>query len=350
MIPPSYRERKNKDGLTPHELFMIEHNDLVVKGKEWMKGTTNHCMVVAALIATIVFAAAFTISGGYNQTNGIPFFKSDIQVKISLKDMILGDGRRRCIFLLMTLKVIYVLTTPMPELVEDTTVEAIRIRAKWENDGYICRGHILNGMSDSLFDVYMNVESAKELWDSLESKYMAEDSSSKKLLDFKHTLKHGKDDLSLVQLGSHLCIKESLKAQESDKGKGREVGGPSVNMTEEGKNKHNKQYKGKNRSNENNSRSSSNKKQKLECWKCGKTGHLKGIAEVVKRTTQMMVVRERGLRTIPKTKVDAIAWWIDSGATTHVCKDCCWFKTFEPVEDGSVLYMGDEHFAPVHGK
>ncbi|GKE30341.1 zinc finger, CCHC-type containing protein [Tanacetum coccineum] len=54
--------------------------------------------------------------------------------------------------------------------------------------------------------------------------------------------------------------------------------------------------------------------------------------------------------TIPKTKVDAIAWWIDSGATTHVCKDCCWFKTFKPVDDGSVLYMGDAHFAPIHGK
>ncbi|GKB85933.1 zinc finger, CCHC-type containing protein, partial [Tanacetum coccineum] len=110
----------------------------------------------------------------------------------------------------------------MPELLEDATVEAIRRRAKWENDDYICRGHILNGMSDSLFDVYTNVESAKELWDSLESKYMAEDSSSKKFLsisvssiidklppswkDFKHTLKHGKDDLSLVQLGSHLRI------------------------------------------------------------------------------------------------------------------------------------------------
>ncbi|GKA17452.1 zinc finger, CCHC-type containing protein [Tanacetum coccineum] len=64
----------------------------------------------------------------------------------------------------------------------------------------------------------------------------------------------------------------------------------------------------------------------------------------------MLVVREKGLRTIPKTKVDAIAWWIDSGATTHVCKDRCWFKTYEPVEDGSVLYMGDDHFAPVHGK
>ncbi|GKD12337.1 zinc finger, CCHC-type containing protein, partial [Tanacetum coccineum] len=48
--------------------------------------------------------------------------------------------------------------------------------------------------------------------------------------------------------------------------------------------------------------------------------------------------------------VDAIAWWIDSGATTHVFKDRCWFKTYEPVEEGSVLYMGDDHFTPVHGK
>ncbi|GKA31456.1 hypothetical protein Tco_0717761 [Tanacetum coccineum] len=39
-----------------------------------------------------------------------------------------------------------------------------------------------------------------------------------------------------------------------------------------------------------------------------------------------------------------------SGATTHVCKDRCWFKTYEPIEDGSVLHMGDDHFDPIHGK
>nr|GEZ47043.1 RNA-directed DNA polymerase, eukaryota, reverse transcriptase zinc-binding domain protein [Tanacetum cinerariifolium] len=116
--------------------------------------------------------------------------------------------------------------------------------------------------------------------------------------EFKHTLKHGKDDLSLVHLGSHLCIKESLRVQESDKGKGKEVVGPSVNMTEE-----------------------------VE----------------TKRITQVLVVWERGLRTNPKTKVDAIMWWIDFGATTHVCKDRCWFKTYERVEDGFVLYMGIIH-------
>nr|GFD21925.1 zinc finger, CCHC-type [Tanacetum cinerariifolium] len=55
-------------------------------------------------------------------------------------------------------------------------------------------------------------------------------------------------------------------------------------------------------------------------------------------------------RINPKIKVDEIAWWIDSGATTHVCKDRCWFKTYEPVKDEYVLYMGDDHFALVHGK
>ncbi|GJV46864.1 zinc finger, CCHC-type containing protein [Tanacetum coccineum] len=101
--------------------------------------------------------------------------------------------------------------------------------------------------------------------------------------------------------------KDSLRAQDSDKGKGKEVVGPSVNMTEEGKNKKNK---GKKRDfKEHGSGSGSNKKPKLM--------QLRGI---------------------------------DSGATTHVCKDRCWFKTYEPVEDGFILYMGDDHFAPVYGK
>nr|GEY61776.1 Ras-related protein RABA1f-like [Tanacetum cinerariifolium] len=144
--------------------------------------------------------------------------------------------------------------------------------------------------------------------------------------DFKHTLKAGKDDLSLVQLGSQLRIEESLRAQDSENGKGKEVSGPSINMTEEGgKNKHHKQNK-------------------------VRLVTSKGIAKVVKRTTQMLVVWVRVLRTNHKTKVDAITWWIDSRATTYVCKDRCWFKTYELVEDGSVLYMGDDHFAPVHGK
>ncbi|GJY56093.1 zinc finger, CCHC-type containing protein [Tanacetum coccineum] len=105
----------------------------------------------------------------------------------------------------------------------------------------------------------------------------------------------------------HLRIEESLRAQKSDKGKGNKVGGPSVNMTEEGVPTRN------------------------QSW------NVKSVARLV---------TSKGIAVV----VDAVAWWIDSGVTTHVCKDRCWFKTYDPVKDKYVLYMGDDHFAPVHGK
>nr|GEZ87186.1 zinc finger, CCHC-type [Tanacetum cinerariifolium] len=46
---------------------------------------------------------------------------------------------------------------------DDATVEQLKKKAKWDNDDYVCRGLILNGMSDSLFDIYQSVESSKEL-------------------------------------------------------------------------------------------------------------------------------------------------------------------------------------------
>lgn len=53
---------------------------------------------------------------------------------------------------------------------------------------------------------------------------------------------------------------------------------------------------------------------------------------------------------IPETlyvQDDDHTWWIDSGATSHVCKDRHWFKDYEEVDDGSVLYMGDHNKAPI---
>nr|GEV75104.1 hypothetical protein [Tanacetum cinerariifolium]GEV75111.1 hypothetical protein [Tanacetum cinerariifolium] len=246
--------------------------------------------------------------------------------------------QKKMLFLLTTLKVVSVLTTPMPELLKDATVEAIRIRAKWENDDYICRGHILM-VCLILFLMYIRI------LNRLRSCGIHLNPSTwlRILQDFKHTLKHGKDDLSLVQLSSHLHIEESLKAQDNDKGKSKEVGGPSVNMTKEGgKNKHHEQNKGKKRSNENNSGYGSNKKPKLECWKCGKTGHFKKDCRSGKKNNANAGGSEKGSKDQSQDQ--------DSGATTHVCKDRCWFKTFKPMKDGFVLYMGDEHFAPVHGK
>ncbi|GJS88974.1 zinc finger, CCHC-type containing protein [Tanacetum coccineum] len=50
---------------------------------------------------------------------------------------------------------------------------------KWENDDYICRGHILNGMSDSLL-ISIKSGNYKSIWESLEiTQYMAEDVSAR---------------------------------------------------------------------------------------------------------------------------------------------------------------------------
>nr|GFD03672.1 zinc finger, CCHC-type [Tanacetum cinerariifolium] len=46
--------------------------------------------------------------------------------------------------------------------------------------------------------------------------------------DYKHTLKHLKEESTLIEFGSHLLIEESLRVQDSDKPKGNNVAGPSV--------------------------------------------------------------------------------------------------------------------------
>ncbi|GKC67571.1 hypothetical protein Tco_1100169 [Tanacetum coccineum] len=55
--------------------------------------------------------------------------------------------------LLTMMKVVYVLSTSMSKFVEDEMLEHKRKGCKRDKDDYICRGHILNGMLDALFDV-----------------------------------------------------------------------------------------------------------------------------------------------------------------------------------------------------
>ncbi|GJR35592.1 hypothetical protein Tco_1211276 [Tanacetum coccineum] len=120
-------------------------------------------------------------------------------------------------FLLSSMSVVYVLTTPIPKDGENATVDQIRRRNKWDNNDHVCRGLILNGMSDPLFDIYRNVSCII-------------DKRPPSWKDFNHTLKHNKEELTLVELGSHLRIEESLKAQDSDKPKGNNVVGPQKDV------------------------------------------------------------------------------------------------------------------------
>ncbi|GJT89751.1 zinc finger, CCHC-type containing protein [Tanacetum coccineum] len=102
------------------------------------------------------------------------------------------------------------------------------------------------------------------------------------LKDFKHTLKHLKEELTLVDLGNHLHIEESLMMQDNDKPKGNNVAGPSVvNMLEHNNSSRYNDNKGK-RKYHDNTKADPNKKSKVTCWKCGKPEHLKKDCKGIK--------------------------------------------------------------------
>ncbi|KAF7120361.1 hypothetical protein RHSIM_Rhsim13G0212100 [Rhododendron simsii] len=78
LMSPRYIDWKNNYGKTPAMIFTEEHKELVAKGEKWMKDTANSCTIPAALVVAMVFAAAITIPGGINGTNGVPIFSKEV--------------------------------------------------------------------------------------------------------------------------------------------------------------------------------------------------------------------------------------------------------------------------------
>ncbi|KAJ0613328.1 putative PGG domain-containing protein [Helianthus annuus] len=72
MLPPLYRQVKNKGGRTPHEQFTIGHKRLLADAMKWIYDTINLSMVISALVCTIGFSVVYSVPGGFDQKNGSP--------------------------------------------------------------------------------------------------------------------------------------------------------------------------------------------------------------------------------------------------------------------------------------
>nr|GFB01638.1 zinc finger, CCHC-type [Tanacetum cinerariifolium] len=243
------------------------------------------------------------------------------------------------------------------------TLKTTRKRMKWENDDYICCGHILNGMSDFLFDIYQNVESAKALWESLESKYMAEDASATKffmsnLMNYKmvdtrpvmeqyHEMvrilrQYTQHNLMMDEAISVAVIVDKLPASWKEFKHGLKHKKEDMVERDEAQNSNNNKNKRKLKSGDD---KFATKKGTITCWKCKRLVIRRRIVALVRA---MMALVQMGLRILKSNKDDEVAWLDDSGATSHACKDLRWFQVCKSIEDGSFVKW--ETFQPNQSK
>uniref|UniRef100_A0A5B7ALN6 PGG domain-containing protein n=1 Tax=Davidia involucrata TaxID=16924 RepID=A0A5B7ALN6_DAVIN len=66
----------NSEGQTAEKLFAENNAKLRADAKEWLKRTAENCSIIAVLIATVAFTAAYTIPGGPNEKTGYPILLS----------------------------------------------------------------------------------------------------------------------------------------------------------------------------------------------------------------------------------------------------------------------------------
>ncbi|XP_073017842.1 uncharacterized protein [Primulina eburnea] len=244
----------------------------------------------------------------------------------------------------------------------------------------ICCGHIINTLSNRLYDLYNSIESLVKIWNALEYKYKTEKEGTHKFLILKylefvmtdtksvlyqiHELKlivtkllelkiiisesfevgtiidklppswngyrkkllHSKDDITLEDLKKHLRTEEETRYCDP-KGNIHEFS--KINVAEAKRHRQ------------------SDCKYKKEV-NVNKANVFENQHEVI-----CAMISEIEIDMIIETNMAATKsndWWIDSGATIHVCNDKKLFSSYQIEKQEKTVLMGNNDAAVVAGK
>ena len=320
--------------------------------------------------------------------------------------------QQKMLFYLTTMNLANIVKEEVPKADNDPpSKESLMTIEAWKQSDFLCRNYILNRLENSLYDIYISYKTAKEVWEMLEKKYKTEDAGTKKFVigkflkynmvdskavvkqveelqviihelhaegceineqfqvgsiieklplswnDFKIYLKHKRREMSMEDLILRLRVEE-------DHRKGDRVEGARANVVEgvpapkpklqkfkaKKTTKFNKPFapKGKDF-----------KKIKGSCWVCGKPGHKAQDCRYrkdqnVARTNQANINEVDDNLVAIVTEINMVSnvrgWWIDTGATRHICGDKNLFSEFKQIIDGEQLYMGNSSASNVEGK
>lgn len=325
--------------------------------------------------------------------------------------------QQKMLFYLTTLNLARFLHEEAPALMEgETDKQIVAAVDAWKHADFLCRNYILNGLDNTLYNVYCSLKTAKELWDSLEKKYKTEDAGMKKFVvgrfldykmidskavinqvqelqvilheihaegmslsesfqvaaiieklpplwkDFKNYLKHKRKEMKLEDLIVRLRIEEDNRT--SEKKAGKTFTEAKANVVEHGKNP----KKRKNNPNGPKQGPNDNKKFKGNCYVCDKPGHRakdcrkrKDQGNTSKKPAQANMTELDTLSTdVSDINLSAVVsevnlvgntreWWVDTGATRHVCSIREMFSTYH-ASTGEQLFMGNSATSKVEGQ
>ncbi|GKV27162.1 hypothetical protein SLEP1_g36365 [Rubroshorea leprosula] len=295
-------------------------------------------------------------------------------------------------FLLTTLKVSYVLD-PKLQLIQapkENDSEAVKnARLKREEDELICRGHILNSLTDRLYDMYRNMSSPQEIWIALEKKCKHEKKGTNKFITLKYFEYEMKDDISIMDQvhelqilvsrmsKSEIKIPDSLQIEAENCSRDAILAPLKVNYVSQNSAKpfqnKLKPFK-KNIAFKKASFKKASFKKSQPCYHCGKKGHFIkdckfrnnasnfGFGTSAETSNKANLIEHELVTMVYDMKVGMLTelnmanptksmdWWLDSGATAHVCNNKAQFKFYEDLKEPEEVLMGNNVTAKVIGK
>ena len=324
--------------------------------------------------------------------------------------------QQKMFFYLTTLNLARFLQENAPALKENETYRQVVATVEaWKHVNFLCRNYLLNGLDNTLYNLYCAFNTARELWESLDKKYKTEDARLKKFVvgkfldykmldsktviiqvqdlqlilhdihaegmslsesfqvaaiienlpplwkEFKNYLKHKLKEMRLEDLIVRLRIEEDNRASEKKASKG--IMESKANVVEQGQTSHNHK---KRKHNGNGPKKGPTKKFQGKSYVCNKQGHhakdchsRKEQGNPKKKRPQANVteldnVSDMNLSVVV-SEVNFIGSntkerWVDTGATRHVSSNKNMFSSYQTIDNGEQLFMGNSSSSKVEGQ
>ncbi|KAL0411844.1 UNVERIFIED_CONTAM: hypothetical protein Slati_3774100 [Sesamum latifolium] len=214
-------------------------------------------------------------------------------------------------------------------------------------------------MTNTLFDLFVNQKSAKEIWNTLETRYGGDDAGRKKYVVGKWLQFHMTDDKPIMDqvheyenlLTDVLSEANLVESSTCNKDRFQNKGKKFQKVWQQ------KSFKGND---------GKIQKNKVTCYCCGKAGHK--AYQCYQRKDQQKPNQKQNTQTTPQVNLakteeiipavvveanlveNKIDWILDTRASKHFCSNKELFQELKEAADGECVYMGNFATAGVLGK